>query len=73
MVDKKRIHKRTYRTLLAWRTAHRLSQREAAEFLGISQPAYARYEIGTRTPHKDILKRIIERTTVSLASLVRVA
>lgn len=50
-----------------------MSQRQAADYLGISQPAYARYELGERTPHTDILKRIVERTTVSLASLVRVA
>lgn len=50
-----------------------MSQREAAEYLGILQAAYARYELGKRTPRREALKRILALTTVPLESLVRVA
>lgn len=63
---------RTYPTLLAWRTAHGLNQREAAKVLGISQPVYGRIERGTRFVKGQKAKMIMEATRVPLEVLVGV-
>lgn len=36
----------TYPSLRAWREAHGYSQREAAEYLGLTQPRYSHLERG---------------------------
>lgn len=62
-----------FRSLVAWREAYSLSQREAAEQLGLSQPGYAKIELGQRHPRRDALKRIVEHTGVSVEVLTGLA
>ena len=64
---------RAYPTLLAWRTANDLSQREAADLLGMTQTSYSRAELGEVCPRKDALKRVLAETGVPLEVLVGIA
>jgi len=59
-----------HRTLRGFRLAHGLSQREAADLVGVHQTEWGRYEAGLRTPRSDVAERIVKLTGVSLASLV---
>ena len=43
-----------------------LSQAEAAERIGVSQPAYQRYEAGARTPSVQVVKEIAKAFNVSV-------
>lgn len=56
-----------------WRAAQRLSQRQAADCLGISQGLYAKLELGRRSIKGPKAKRIAELTGVPLAVLVGAA
>jgi transcriptional regulator with XRE-family HTH domain len=69
----KTIQRKEYPTLLAWRTASGLSQREAAAILGLTQATYSRMELGRTVPRRLALKRVLDRTGVPLEVLVRVA
>jgi transcriptional regulator with XRE-family HTH domain len=63
---------RIYPTLKTWRLTLALSQREAADLLGVSQSLYARLELGRRTrPHQ--AKAISTKTGVSFERLMGVA
>ena len=44
--------------LIECRTLMKLSKREAAKRIGVSQPTYLRYESGERTPSLHVLKDI---------------
>lgn len=46
-----------------------LSQAEAAEKIGVSQPAYQRYEAGARTPSVQVVKEIAKAFNTSVAYL----
>lgn len=63
-------HDRTTRTkaqsLRGWRLRHNLDQREAAKILGLSQSAYARFELGKRFPRPRAANRIRIITGLSL-------
>jgi DNA-binding XRE family transcriptional regulator len=63
-------HERTTRTkaqsLRGWRLRHNLDQREAAKILGLSQSAYARFELQTRYPRPKVAKRMRIITGLSL-------
>jgi transcriptional regulator with XRE-family HTH domain len=48
-----------YRSLLAYRLAHKLSQREAAARFGISQAAWARYENQVTRPKNEIARLLV--------------
>jgi transcriptional regulator with XRE-family HTH domain len=69
----KRLTSRSYPTLKHWRDAAELTQREAADFLGISQSFYNRLEQGLQAAHGKNAKRITERTGVPLEILVGAA
>lgn len=56
--------------LKAARVAAKLSQKELAKMLYISQQAYAQYETGSSTPNPETLKRIAEILQVSLDDLL---
>lgn len=60
-------------TLRAWRAARRLSQREAADVVGISQTLYSRLERGTVATKGAIAKRLVLVTGVPLETLVGAA
>ncbi len=52
------------------RIASGLTQREVAEKLGISQPSYIRYEIGTAEPTLENLGKLADLFDVSVDSLL---
>ena len=52
--------------LIACRRKLGLSQTEAAEKIGVSQPAYQRYEAGARTPSVQVVKEIAKAFNVSV-------
>lgn len=60
-------------SLRAWREANGLDQRQAAEYLDISQPYYSKLEMGRAAPRPVIAKRVTERTGVRLEVLLRIA
>lgn len=64
---------RTYSSLRAWRAAHTMNQREAAQALGLSQPTYARVEGGRGAPRPERGKRISEKTGVPFEIVMGVA
>lgn len=61
---------RPQRDLESWRASRRLTQHEAADFLGISHRAYQRYEHGERTMRGALAKQVMEKTGVPLETLV---
>ena len=65
--------RRSYPTLLKWRQAQGLSQRDAAARLGMTQTSYSRAELGEVCPRKDALRRVIAETGVPLEVLVGIA
>ena len=65
--------RRAYPSLVAWRTARGLSQRDAADLLGLTQATYSRAELGQSVPRRDALKRVIAETGVPLEVLVGIA
>ena len=73
MANQKQNLRRSYPSLLAWRTAKRLSQREAAAQLGMTQASYSRFELGRNRPRVETLKRILAETGVPLEVMVGVA
>ena len=62
-----------YDSLKDWRKQHGLNQREAAQHLGMSQSAYAKWEIHRRAPRRSRLKMLIAKTGVSVESLIGIA
>ena len=52
--------------LVSLRKALGLTQAEAAEMIGVSQPAYQRYEAGVRTPSIQVVKEIARSFNVSV-------
>lgn len=54
-----------YRRLRDLREDHDLTQREVAEYLGMSQPQYFRYEQGYRDIPTDVLLALAEYYHVS--------
>lgn len=60
-------------SLASWRQEMGFNQREAAEYLEISQAYYYKLEIKAQTPRKTILKRLAERTGVPLDELMGIA
>ncbi len=65
--------KRTYPNLKTWRRENGLSQCEAAEQLGVSQPKYCRMERQDRAPRPMEAKTISQRTGVPLESVLGIA
>ena len=59
-----------FTTLLDWRLAQRLSQREAAEILGISQKRYSMLERGRMYAKGPMAKRVRDVTGVPLEVIV---
>ena len=55
--------------LIARRQKLGLTQSEAAERIGVSQPAYQRYEAGVRTPSIQVVKEMAKAFNVSEAYL----
>jgi transcriptional regulator with XRE-family HTH domain len=55
--------------LLSCRNSLGLTQSEAAKLIGITQPAYQRYEAGVRTPSIQVAKEIAKAFNVSTAYL----
>lgn len=62
-----------YDSLKDWREAHGLSQRDAAKILGMSQSAYAKWEIHRRAPRPNRLKALVAKTGVRIESLIGIA
>lgn len=73
VANQKQNLRRSYPSLLAWRTAKGLSQREAAAQLGMTQASYSRFELGRNRPRIETLKRILAETGVPLEVMVGVA
>ncbi len=63
---------KTYSSLKAWRTAEGLTQREAAQLLGVRQALYARVELG-QTTRPLRAKAISDQTGVPFEILMGVA
>ena len=55
--------------LLSCRNQLGLTQSEAAKLIGITQPAYQRYEAGVRSPSRLVVKEIAKAFNVSPAYL----
>lgn len=64
---------RPYPTMKAWRESHGLNQREAGEWLGVTQTMYSRFERGLKVPHGAQAKHVMTMTGVPLEVLVGVA
>jgi hypothetical protein len=60
-------------SLAAWRQELGITQRQAAEQLGISQSYYWKLECGTQplSPRRDILQRLVDITGVPVDVLLR--
>jgi transcriptional regulator with XRE-family HTH domain len=56
--------------LCALRKEINYTQRQMAERLGIKQPSYVRYEIGTSEPTQEVLIKIADIFNVSLDYLL---
>ncbi len=52
--------------LISLRQEMGLTQAEAAELIGVSQPAYQRYEAGVRTPSIQVVKEMAKSFNVSV-------
>jgi transcriptional regulator with XRE-family HTH domain len=63
----------TFPSFAAWREAHDLNQREAAEVLGFSQSTYSRFERGAAVAKGKEAKRLHVTTGVALEVIVGVA
>ena len=57
-------------TLKKYRLSKDLTQREIAEFIGMTANAYQKYELGTRVPKLDVLIQLADIFHVSLDELV---
>lgn len=55
--------------LLSCRNELGLTQSEAARLIGITQPAYQRYEAGVRSPSVQVVKEIAKAFNVSVSYL----
>ena len=55
--------------LLSCRRELGITQKEAAELIGVTQPAYQRYEAGTRTPSVQTIKEMARVFRTSAAYL----
>lgn len=64
---------RPHSSLAAWRKLKGWGQREAAEYLGISQAYYYKLEQHEAAPRPTIAKRVTERTGVPLDELMGIA
>jgi transcriptional regulator with XRE-family HTH domain len=53
-----------------WRAWHQISQEALAQRCGLSQKAISAYELGTRVPRDQSLKRLVEVTGLPLEALV---
>ena len=53
--------------LISLRREQGLTQAEAAERIGVSQPAYQRYEAGVRTPSIQVVKEMAKAFNVSVS------
>lgn len=60
-------------SLAAWRRAQGYTQRQAADFLGVSQAYYSKLERHDQAPRRDVAKRLTERTGVPLDELLGIA
>ena len=66
-MDEKQVMAERLRTL---RRKHNKTQQEIADYLHISQSAYAFYETATKEPKIDTLKRLAELYNTSIDYLV---
>lgn len=64
---------RPYASLKAWRLSLGLSQRAAAELLGVRQGLYGKYELRQVSPRPERAVAISEKTRVPFEVLMRVA
>lgn len=60
-----------FKTLRAWRRERGWSQREAAVYLHTSQNSYKNWERGTALPRPETLRRVVAKTGIALADLLR--
>ncbi len=56
--------------LVELRKMHKLTQRQVAEHLGISQPSYIRYENGTSEPSLQNLSKLADLFDVTVDYLI---
>jgi hypothetical protein len=69
-----RRKRESFPSLLSWRLFLRLSQRQAADLLGVSQSTYARLEAGKgKAPRPALGKVISDRTGVAFEVVMGVA
>ena len=73
MSSRTRKTPKRYRTLREWREARDLTLVEAAEYLELPLTSYYNFERGLRHPRPDALRRILDRTGVSIEVLAGVA
>jgi len=65
--------KRPYPNLKMWRDDQRVSQRTAAELLGVTQSYYSKIERQALTPNARLAKAITDKTGVPLETLLGLA
>ena len=68
-----RITRRSFPTLLRFREARKLSQEQAADLVGITQPHWSRLEDGKAAASPKLAKRMTEVTGVPLEVLLGIA
>jgi transcriptional regulator with XRE-family HTH domain len=69
----KRIARRAFPTLAAWRDDAELSQADAAELAGITQAHWSRLESGDSFCSPKLAQRVSKLTGVSLETLLGIA
>lgn len=57
--------------LKTWRDCRKLTQREAAETLGLTEPTLSRYETGIRTPSLAQAAKLSEKTGIPIDRFVK--
>ena len=70
VIDMETVTSTSFRSLRAWRRAHRLSQERAAKLLGLSQSHYSKIERRTHALTGKRAKTVTRKTGVPLEVLV---
>ena len=65
-----RVRKMAYHRIRDLRTDHDLNQQQVAEYLGMSQTGYSKYEVGTNDIPTQILIKLAQLYDVSIDYLL---
>lgn len=71
--DTKPIRVKPHSSLRSWRTTMKFTQRQAADYLGISQSYYSKLEAKAQSPRRTIMRELTEKTGVPVDALMGIA